>query len=151
MFLLLREWLDDFRTYDWQKALNADGIPSDLEQLFRAHLNDMEMLGNYEKNVLQYFDDFKQSLMLNGIKSDDIDKAFQKTEIYKGGFVEVFLGRSKSLQDILDDYEIVFRKSLDNPENSKIHNGLLEYGRMIKKVFWEIYSDVKTFKKNIPE
>lgn len=139
------------KNYDWQKALSADGIPSDLEQLFRAHLNDMEMLGNYEKNVLQYFDDFKQSLILNGIKSDEIDKAFQKTEIYKGGFAEVFLGRSKSLQDILDDYEIVFRKSLDNPENSKIHNGLLEYGRMIKKVFGEIYSDVKTFKKNIPE
>lgn len=139
------------KNYDWQKALNADGIPSDLEQLFRAHLNDMEMLGNYEKNVLQYFDEFKDSLMLNGIKSSEIDKAFQKTEIYKGGFAEVLLGRSKSLQDILDDYEIVFRKSLDNPENSKIHNGLLEYGRMIKKVFGEIYSDVKTFKKNIPE
>jgi hypothetical protein len=139
------------KNYDWEKALNADGIPSDLEQLFRAHLNDMEMLGNYEKNVLQYFDDFKQSLILNGIKSSEIDKAFQKTEIYKGGFAEVLLGRSKSLQDILDDYEIVFRKSLDNPENSKIHNGLLEYGRMIKKVFGEIYSDVKTFKKNIPE
>ena len=140
------------KNYDWNKALSAaDGIPSDLEQLFRAHLNDMEMLGNYEKNVLQYFDDFKQSLILNGIKSDEIDNAFQKTEIYKGGFAEVFLGRSKSLQDILDDYKDVFRKSLDNPENSKIHNGLLEYGRMIKKVFWEIYSDVKTFKKNIPE
>lgn len=140
------------KNYDWEKALGADGIPSDLEQLFRAHLNDMEMLGNYEKNVLQYFDEFKESLMLHGISSDKIKQAFQKTEIYKGGGIaEVLLGRSKSLQDILKDYEDVFRGSLDKPENSKIYNGLLEYGRMIKKVFWEIYSDVKTFKKDIPE
>ena len=136
------------KNYDWSKAISQNGVPSDLEGLFRAHLNDMEMLGNYEKNVLGYFDEFVESLELHGIKTDEIKTAFANTEIYKGGFLEVLFGKAKSLADILDDYEKVFGQS-KNSEYSKLAGKFVEFKNLIKTVFGDAFQKAKEVSKDV--